>query len=59
MQWKTYRGILSFKELPSDIITVYKKGSMLRIDYNIDSIENPVKGKHFTILLKVEQDKHL
>jgi hypothetical protein len=38
VNWKTYRGILSFKELPSDIITVYKKGSMIRIDYGIDNL---------------------
>lgn len=36
--WKTCGRIFTFKELPSDLITVYKKGSMLRIDYNVDSI---------------------
>lgn len=59
IDWKTYRGMLNFKQAPSDIITVYKKGSKLRIDYNLESIENPVKGKHFTMLIKSENQKDL
>ena len=62
IHWKSIGSLLSFKELPNDIITVYKKDEMLRIDYHIDSMtpsngkpfdsKNLTKGKHFTILIK-------
>jgi hypothetical protein len=38
IHWKTCKGLLSFKQLPKDIIAVYKKDGCLRIDYHIDNI---------------------
>lgn len=39
IHWKTYKGFLSFKQLPKDIITIYKKAGSLRIDYHVDDIQ--------------------
>ena len=38
IHWKTSKGILTFKQLPKDIVTVYKKDGFLRIDYHVDSL---------------------
>lgn len=38
IHWKTFKGFLSFKQLPKDIITIYKKGGSIRIDYHLDDI---------------------
>jgi hypothetical protein len=34
IDWKEYKGMLCFKELPQDIVSVYKQGSNLRIDFH-------------------------
>ena len=39
IHWKTNKGFLSFKQLPKDVITVYKKKGSLRIDYHIDDLQ--------------------
>lgn len=52
IHWKTNKGFLSFKQLPKDVITVYKKKGSLRIDYHIDDLQqvNAEQG-HFSILI--------
>jgi hypothetical protein len=30
---------------------------MLRIDYHIDNLDNPIKGKHYSILIKALKDQ--
>lgn len=38
IHWKTFKGILTFKQLPKDIVGVYKKDGSLRIDYHINDL---------------------
>ncbi len=35
IDWKEYRGMLCFKELPQDVITVSKRDYSLRIDFHV------------------------
>lgn len=57
IHWKTFKGFLSFRQLPKDIITVYKKGSSLRIDYHVDDIQSLItQPQHFSILIRAEDN---
>jgi len=52
IDWKEFRGILCFKDLPQDIISVYKKDNCLRIDYHVNSLEISKKKGHYSLIFK-------
>lgn len=39
VHWKCFKGFINFRQLPKDIVTVYKKGGSLRIDYHVDDLQ--------------------
>lgn len=59
IHWKTCKGILTFKQLPKDIITIFKKDGFLRIDYNVDDLEKPSPNGHYSILIKTYKNKKM
>jgi len=48
--------MLCFKELPQDIISVYKRKHCLRIDFHVSDLEKLDKKKqnHYSLILKAE-----
>ena len=53
LHWKSLnKSFLSFKNLPKDVIVVFKKGGFLRIDYHVDDLEKPTPNGNFSILLR-------
>lgn len=50
--------MLCFKELPQDIISVYKKDYFLRIDFHNagEDLQKKEKG-HYSLILKAEPKK--
>jgi hypothetical protein len=55
LDWKEYRGMLCFKELPSDLITVSKRDRCLRVDYHVRDLTQTGKKKgYYSLVLKAE-----
>ena len=55
VDWKEYRGMLCFKELPSDLITVSKREHNLRIDFHVkDLLQTGKKKGFYSLILKTE-----
>lgn len=58
IDWKEFKGMLCFKELPHDIISVYKKDNCLRVDFHTAG-EDPTKKEkgHYSLILKTDPKK--
>ena len=53
IHWKAFsKGILNFKFLPKDVIVVFKKEGLIRIDYHVDDLDQPHPEGNFSLLLK-------
>lgn len=58
IHWKTSKGFLSFKQLPKDIVSIYKKGGSLRIDYHVDDIQQTSsQPKNYSILIRTNTEE--
>jgi hypothetical protein len=56
INWQEYRNMLCLKELPQDIVSVYKRKYSLRIDFHIADLQKWDKKKHshYSLILKAE-----
>lgn len=57
VDWKEYKGMLCFKELPHDVISVSKSGHQIRVDYHVKDLGDPLKKKGFYSLILTAEPK--
>lgn len=50
--------MLFFKTLPQDIISVYKRDKLLRIDFHATEPAQDKKRPHFSIILEAHPDEN-